>query len=109
MPTYEYHCKACDHEFELEQRITEDPIQKCPSCRKKKVKRLISNTSFVLKGSGWYNDGYHGSKNKADKSGTESSASTSGTSTKSSSKSEASSSTKSEANSSKKNGGGKAN
>ncbi len=60
MPTYEYHCKACDHEFEEVQRITEDPIQKCPACGKKKVRRLISNTSFVLKGGGWYDDGYHG-------------------------------------------------
>ncbi len=69
MPTYEYHCKACDHEFEEVQRITEDPIQKCPSCGKKKVRRLISNTSFVLKGGGWYDDGYHGNGGKTEKEG----------------------------------------
>jgi len=61
MPTYEYQCKACGKEFELEQRITEKPIKKCPSCGKFQVRRLISNTSFVLRGGGWYSDGYHGS------------------------------------------------
>jgi len=62
MPTYEYHCKACDHEFERVQRITEDPIKTCPKCKKRKVQRLISQTSFVLKGSGWYNDLYSSKK-----------------------------------------------
>jgi len=70
MPIYEYHCKACDHEFELEQRITEDPVKKCPACGKHKVRRLISNTSFMLKGSGWYSDGYHGGKSKPGKTDT---------------------------------------
>lgn len=61
MPTYEYLCKACDHEFEKEQRITADAIKKCPSCKKMKVVRLISSgSSFQLKGGGWYDDGYHG-------------------------------------------------
>lgn len=52
MPIYEYRCEKCG-DFEITQRITEDPIGKCPTC-KRKVKRLISNTSFQLKGSGWY-------------------------------------------------------
>ena len=58
MPTYEYLCQRCESEFEVEQRITDDPIKTCPSCRSRKVKRLISRTSFVLKGSGWYSDLY---------------------------------------------------
>lgn len=58
MPTYEYACKACGHEFEREQRITDKPVKKCPSCGAMQAKRLISRTSFVLKGSGWYNDLY---------------------------------------------------
>jgi putative FmdB family regulatory protein len=58
MPVYEYQCTACGHEFEREQRISEDPIKKCPKCGKPKAKRLISRTSFVLKGSGWYGDLY---------------------------------------------------
>ena len=58
MPVYEYQCTACGHEFEREQRISEDPIKKCPQCGKQKAKRLISRTSFVLKGGGWYGDLY---------------------------------------------------
>ncbi len=58
MPTYEYECRACGHEFEREQRISEDPVRKCPRCGKDEVRRLISRTSFVLKGGGWYSDLY---------------------------------------------------
>jgi len=58
MPTYEYRCDKCGHEFEREQRISEEPIKKCPSCKAQKAKRLISATSFVLKGGGWYSDLY---------------------------------------------------
>ena len=52
MPIYEYQCGKCGT-FEATQRITDKPLTKCPTC-KGKVKRLISNTSFQLKGSGWY-------------------------------------------------------
>ncbi|MGD9763529.1 MAG: FmdB family zinc ribbon protein [Candidatus Binatia bacterium] len=52
MPIYEYHCDHCG-DFEVTQRITEDALKKCPTCRRK-VRKLISNTSFQLKGSGWY-------------------------------------------------------
>jgi putative FmdB family regulatory protein len=58
MPVYEYLCKGCGHEFEREQRISEAPIKKCPKCGAAKARRQISRTSFVLKGSGWYNDLY---------------------------------------------------
>jgi putative FmdB family regulatory protein len=52
MPVYEYECQKCGT-FETTQRITEEPLSKCPTC-KGKVKKLISNTSFQLKGTGWY-------------------------------------------------------
>ena len=52
MPIYEYECVKCGT-FEATQRITETPLSKCPTC-KGKVKKLISNTSFQLKGTGWY-------------------------------------------------------
>src|SRR5688500_4770504 len=52
MPIYEYACQKCGT-FEMTQRITEEPLSKCPTC-KGKVKKLISNTSFQLKGTGWY-------------------------------------------------------
>ncbi len=62
MPTYEYLCDKCGVEFEREQRISDDPIRTCPECGARRVKRLISNTSFVLKGGGWYSDLYASGK-----------------------------------------------
>ena len=58
MPTYDYQCQKCGHEFERVQRITEDPIKTCPECKSKKAKRLLSAPNFILKGGGWYADGY---------------------------------------------------
>jgi putative FmdB family regulatory protein len=58
MPVYEYRCDACEQEFEREQRISDDPLKTCPLCKSRRVKRLISRTSFVLKGGGWYSDLY---------------------------------------------------
>ena len=52
MPIYEYNCQRCGT-FEATQRITDKPLAKCPTC-KSKVRKLISNTSFQLKGTGWY-------------------------------------------------------
>ncbi len=59
--TYEYVCEACGHEWEAEQRISEDPLKRCPKCRKPRAKRLVSGgTGHVLKGSRWARDGYRG-------------------------------------------------
>ncbi len=59
MPTYDYICEACDHEFEMFQRITEDPIEKCPECNKKKLRRLFgTGAAVVFKGSGFYQTDY---------------------------------------------------
>ena len=62
MPIYEYQCEKCDHEFEREQRIVDPPVKTCPKCRGRKVTKLISRSSFVQKGGGWYADGYGDSK-----------------------------------------------
>lgn len=64
MPVYEYACGKCGHEFEAEQRITDAPIKTCPRCKARKAKRLISRTSFVLKGGGWYADLYASKSDK---------------------------------------------
>jgi len=59
MPIYEYACQECGYNFEKLQRISEDPVRDCPSCESKgTVKKLVSQTSFVLKGGGWYADHY---------------------------------------------------
>jgi putative FmdB family regulatory protein len=59
MPTYEYVCESCKHGWELEQRMVDDPVKKCPKCKKLKAQRVIAGASnFVLKGGGWYSDLY---------------------------------------------------
>jgi putative FmdB family regulatory protein len=83
MPTYEYGCTACGHEWEETQRITEAAKEVCPKCAERKAHRLISGgTNFILKGGGWYSDLYASQKpasKKPDANGT--SASDSGTKT----------------------------
>ena len=54
MPIYEYKCQNCGHSFEQLQKITDKPLRNCPKCKKLKLAKLISNTSFQLKGNGWY-------------------------------------------------------
>jgi putative FmdB family regulatory protein len=64
MPTYEYECTN-GHTFEVVQRITADPLKRCQVCRAKAT-RLISAANFILKGGGWYSDGYSSSKSGGD-------------------------------------------
>jgi putative FmdB family regulatory protein len=55
MPTYDYHCDACEHEFELFQSIKEDAKKKCPECGKSKLRRLFgTGAAIMFKGSGFY-------------------------------------------------------
>ena len=71
MPTYEYKCMGCGHEFEAFQSISEDPIKICPSCGEAKVKRLISaGAGLIFKGSGFYITDYK-KKESSSKAGTE--------------------------------------
>jgi len=65
MPTYDYHCDACEHEFELFQSITAEPEKKCPECGKKKLRRLIGpGAAIVFKGSGFYCTDYRSASYK---------------------------------------------
>jgi putative FmdB family regulatory protein len=57
MPVYEYQCRSCGKLHEIMQRYTDTPLAKCPECGGE-MKKLISNTSFVLKGTGWYKTDY---------------------------------------------------
>src|SRR5205809_8127597 len=89
MPIYEYQCQKCGT-FEVTQRITEKPLSKCPTC-KGKVKKLISNTSFQLKGTGWYVTDYaRKGQSNGDGNGSKSSSAESKTESKGDSKSESS-------------------
>lgn len=59
MPTYDYLCDACGHEFELFQSITAEPEQTCPNCKKRKLRRLFgTGAAIVFKGSGFYQTDY---------------------------------------------------
>lgn len=56
---YPYVCTDCGHEWEEDQKVSDDKIENCPSCKKKKAKRVIAkSTNFVLKGSCWAKDNY---------------------------------------------------
>src|SRR5262245_57542751 len=69
VPTYDYICTKCRHTWELEQRIVEDPVRKCPKCRANTAKRQISSgAGFILKGGGWYADGYGSKKSSRSES-----------------------------------------
>jgi len=95
MPTYEYRCNACDHEFELFQSMSAPVKKKCPSCGKIALERLIGTGAAVLfKGSGFYETDYRSksykdaarkdseaAKPKAESSGTKSSKADSGKTT----------------------------
>ena len=61
MPIYEYQCTSCNHHFEVTQKISEKPLKKCPTCGGK-VTKLLSQTAFHLKGSGWYTTDYTNKK-----------------------------------------------
>lgn len=60
MPMYEYRCEACHKQFELRQKFSDPPATTCPDCGGP-VAKLISATSFALKGGGWYNESYNSS------------------------------------------------
>ncbi len=70
MPVYEYECPACEKVFEVQQRMADAPLTQCPDCEGP-VKKIMSRSSFQLKGGGWYADGYSSSKpEKKKESGT---------------------------------------
>jgi putative FmdB family regulatory protein len=81
MPTYDYECQGCGHVFEEFQSITEEPLKKCPACKKKKLRRLISGGAAILfKGSGFYQTDYRSEsyKSEAKKEAEQSGAATNG-------------------------------
>jgi putative FmdB family regulatory protein len=65
MPIYEYACEKCGEHLEVIQKVDDEPLKRCRKCRGK-LEKIISRTSFQLKGSGWYVSDYAG-KSLSDK------------------------------------------
>ena len=100
MPTYDYQCTACGHEFELFQQMSDSIKKKCPACGKLKLKRLIgTGAGIIFKGGGFYETDYRsdsykkdaaadGKSSKASESGAEKKSSDAATASKTESKKE---------------------
>jgi putative FmdB family regulatory protein len=59
MPTYDYECDACKHKFEVFQTFSEGVLEKCPKCKRKKLRRLFgAGAAVMFKGSGFYQTDY---------------------------------------------------
>jgi putative FmdB family regulatory protein len=71
MPIYEYLCQKCGQHLEVMQKMSDRPLSRCPKCRGK-LEKMLSQTSFQLKGSGWYATDYAGSSSKRSKGESES-------------------------------------
>jgi putative FmdB family regulatory protein len=66
MPTYEYHCDACEHNFDEFQSINDKPLKKCPQCGKPKLRRVFgTGAAIIFKGSGFYQTDYRSESYKA--------------------------------------------
>ncbi|HZO21628.1 MAG TPA: zinc ribbon domain-containing protein [Steroidobacteraceae bacterium] len=64
MPFYEYECSNCKFYTEIMQKISDAPLTKCPSCGRRKLKKLVSAPVFRLKGAGWYETDFKSDKEK---------------------------------------------
>ena len=66
MPTYEYECRACKHNFDEFQGINDAPLKKCPKCGKAKLRRVYgAGAAVIFKGSGFYQTDYRSESYKA--------------------------------------------
>jgi putative FmdB family regulatory protein len=70
MPTYEYRCKKCGHQFETFQKMTDEPVKTCPECSGK-VSRILFPVGVVFKGSGFHVNDYPNSRSSASSAKTE--------------------------------------
>ena len=99
MPTYEYACQKCGHQFEQFQSMRDEPLKKCPKCKKAALKRLLgTGAGLIFKGSGFYITDYK-NKGSGKKEGGESKSGESKSSETTSSSSETKSSSSSSSSS----------
>ena len=77
MPTYEYACKACDHNFEIVQSFREDTLTTCPECEQDELRKVYNAAGIIFKGDGWHIKDYGGSKSSTSTTTTTSSDSSS--------------------------------
>jgi putative FmdB family regulatory protein len=68
MPVYTYRCDSCGVQFERQQSFHDDPLKTCPECKKKTVKRIITPTKVIFKGSGFYANDHKSSSNSGSSS-----------------------------------------
>lgn len=77
MPTYDYVCSHCEHEFEAFQSMKDDPLRKCPACGRLKLRRRLgTGAGLIFKGSGFYETDYKRNGRPAKEAAGESSTST---------------------------------
>jgi putative FmdB family regulatory protein len=100
MPTYGYRCGSCGHEFEIRQKITDEPLKVCPVCQGK-LSKMVYPAGVIFTGSGYYTTDYKSSSGKGDGEGAASS-NGAGSSSESGSDSKSKTETKSESRSESK-------
>lgn len=83
MPTYEYRCKSCGHEMEVQQAFSDDPLDACPDCEGP-LRKVYGNVGIAFKGSGFYKNDARGSSKKSTQSTSSTSSDTSSSSSDSS-------------------------
>lgn len=62
MPIYEYKCTECENRLEKLQKMSDDPLKDCPECGQSALTKLVSASSFKLKGTGWYETDFKNKK-----------------------------------------------
>ena len=102
MPTYEYACKACGHNFEIVQSFSEDTLTTCPECAKDELRKVYNAADIIFKGDGWHIKDYGTKKTSSSTTAAAGSDSDSGSSTSSSTKDSSSSSSSSSSDSAAK-------
>jgi putative FmdB family regulatory protein len=68
VPIYGYRCSNCGHEFEIQQRMSDEPLKVCPKCQGK-LSKMLYPTGVIFKGSGFYSTDYKGSGQQASSNG----------------------------------------